>query len=388
MATGRRTAYRPGVLQRLPELQRRYGDLLLAVALSGLMVVQVVELELARRDEAIAVAAGLLVLPALALRTRYPLAPIGLVTTLGLLGLLLPKRITDIEAFGFIMLLAVYTAAAHSEGRRAWIAGGLTGTVALGGLLGDPEGVYLGGIIFFALLFGGPWLAGRVVRRRRLNEARLERERDAAEAAITEERARIARELHDVVAHAISVIVLQARGGRRMLETEPAETRTALDAIEHTGQTALTEMRRLVGLLREGDEELALAPQPSVARLDALVAHVRDAGLPVEVTLEGEPVELPPGVDLSAYRIVQEALTNALRHAGPARARETLRYADHGLEVEVADDGVGANGANGAGHGLVGIRERVAVVGGELAAGPRPEGGFAVHARLPYASER
>ena len=213
-------------------------------------------------------------------------------------------------------------------------------------------------------------------------------ERDAAEAAIVEERGRIARELHDVVAHAISVIVLQARGGRRLHDSEPDETRGALDTIEHTGQQALVEMRRLVGLLRESDEELALAPQPTLSRLDHLVDQVRAAGLPVELSIEGEPIELPPGIDLSAYRIVQEALTNALKHAGPAQARVSLRYHPDGLEIEIADDGAGTANGDSGGHGLVGIRERVSVYGGELDAGPQADGGFAVRARLPYASER
>jgi signal transduction histidine kinase len=229
---------------------------------------------------------------------------------------------------------------------------------------------------------------GRAIRHRRLREEKLEREKAEAEAAIAEERTRIARELHDVVAHAISVIVLQARGGRRLLATDPAEARQALDAIERTASQALAEMRRLLGLLRESDEQLALAPQPTLARLDDLVGQVREAGLPVEVAIEGTPLELPPGIDLSAYRIVQEALTNALKHAGPASARVTVRYGEGELELEVSDDGAGSGNGGGGGQGLAGIRERVAVFGGDVEAGSRPEGGYAVRARLPYASER
>jgi signal transduction histidine kinase len=226
------------------------------------------------------------------------------------------------------------------------------------------------------------------VRRRRLNEARLEVEKEEAEAAIAEERARIARELHDIVAHAISVIVLQARGARRVIHAEPDEASMALDAIERTGSQALGEMRRLLGLLREGDEELAMAPQPTLGRLDELVAQVRAAGLPVELSIEGKPMELPPGVDLSAYRIVQEALTNALKHAGPATARVAVRYVDTGLEVEISDDGAGSGNGSGGGHGLAGIRERVTIFGGDVEAGAQPEGGYAVRAWLPYASAR
>ena len=326
----------------------------------------------------------------LALRSRYPLLLLGALIAAGLVGQALPKRVLDVEAFGLIVLLALYSVGAHARGRRALVGGAGVVVFAAATLVSDPQGVYLGGVLFFTLLFGAPWLAGCVVRRRRDGEARMRAERDAAAAAIVDERARIARELHDVVAHAISVIVLQARGGRRLLDMEPEETRGALDTIEHTGQQALVEMRRLVGaLLREGDDDLSFSPQPSLARLDDLAAQVRAAGLPVELSVEGRAVELPPGVDLSAYRIVQEALTNALKHAGPATARVTLRYAAESLELEVSDDGPGPVAGNGGGgYGLAGIRERVSVVGGELDAGPQPGGGFAVHARLPYGSER
>ncbi|MGH2968311.1 MAG: sensor histidine kinase, partial [Solirubrobacteraceae bacterium] len=209
-----------------------------------------------------------------------------------------------------------------------------------------------------------------------------------AREAVVEERARIARELHDVVAHAISVIVLQARGGRRMLAEDPDDTRRALDAIEHAGAQALAEMRRLLGMLRQADDELALAPRPSLTRIDELVAQLAATGLPVAVTVEGEPLELPPGIDVSAYRIVQEALTNALKHAGPARAHVTLRYTPDELELVIVDDGAGTGNGGGSGHGLAGLRERVAVYGGELESGRRAEGGYALRARLPLRTAR
>jgi signal transduction histidine kinase len=158
--------------------------------------------------------------------------------------------------------------------------------------------------------------------------------------------------------------------------------------IERTGHQALEEMRRLLGMLKASDEDLTLAPQPSLERLHTLVEHVRAAGLPVEVVVEGEPTELPPGVDLSAYRIVQEALTNALKHAGPARARVTVRYGLDELELEIADDGAGTGDGDGSGHGLVGMRERVSVYGGELHAGQLSGGGYALRARLPLGSAR
>jgi signal transduction histidine kinase len=170
-----------------------------------------------------------------------------------------------------------------------------------------------------------------------------------------------------------------------MLDEDPAETRVALDAIERAGEQALGEMRRLLGMLRLADERAALTPQPGLGRLGELAAEVTAAGLPVDVRVEGDVVELPPGVDVSAYRIVQEALTNALKHAGPARATVVLRYVPDELELEIADDGAGTGdgGGGGSGQGLVGIRERVGFYGGELAAGPDPGGGFRVWARLP-----
>ena len=373
---------------KIADVIRPYGDQLLAVGLVTLMIVQVWLLDVSTVDKLAMIVTALALFVPLARRVRLPITLMAVFATAGLLGQLLPKRVTDVEAFGLIVLLVVYNAAAHTSGRRARLAGALTAVFGVTALLTDPDGASLGGIIFFTLSFGAPWLAGYVVQRRRLGEARMRHERDAAEAAIVEERGRIARELHDVVAHAISVIVLQARGGRRLLDSEPDETRGALDTIEHTGQQALVEMRRLVRLLREGDEELALAPQLTLSRLDHLVDQVRAAGLPVTLSIEGDPVELPPGIDLSAYRIVQEALTNALKHAGPAQARVSLRYLPDGLDIEVADDGTGTANGDGGGHGLVGIRERVSVYGGELDAGPQADGGYAVRARLPYASER
>jgi signal transduction histidine kinase len=252
----------------------------------------------------------------------------------------------------------------------------------------DGTGITADTVIFYTLLLSTPWAAGRAVRQRRLRDRELELEKGRAAAAIVEERARIARELHDVVAHSISVMVIQARGGRRVLESEPADARDAFAVIESTGQQALDEMRRLVGMLRSGEETLPLAPQPSLKELGTLVEQVRAAGLPVQVAVEGEPRDLPPGVDLSAFRIVQEALTNALTHAGPARARVVLRYRADELELEISDDGPGTGDGSGSGYGLVGLRERVLVYGGELQAGRQPGGGYALRVRLPFRSAR
>jgi signal transduction histidine kinase len=246
---------------------------------------------------------------------------------------------------------------------------------------------------FITLLFITVWLLA-VGLSRKLEQAReaeerarrLELEREAeARAAVAEERARIARELHDVVGHAVSVMTVQASGVRRLLKPDQEREREALEIVEQTGREALAEMRRLVGVLRRPEEAPALAPQPSLRHLDRLVEQAREAGLPVEVRIEGEPKELPPGVDLTAYRLVQEGLTNAMKHAQATRAEVVVRYGDGRVELLVADDGKGASdgSAESGGHGLVGMRERVSVYGGELEAGPRPDGGYELRARLP-----
>jgi signal transduction histidine kinase len=336
---------------------------------------------------AIALAVGVAALR----RVRAPLLLLGLILGITVAVAVVPKDGATAEWVGLFpfLLLAVYSAAAHTSGARMVIAGVMTIALYLVNLVGlDPAGVNAETAVFYALLLGSPWVTGRAVRQRHVNERQLEHERARASAAIVAERARIARELHDVVAHAISVMVLQARGGRRVLQSDPADAREAFATIERTGQEALDEMRRLLGMLRKSDEELALAPQPSLKELGKLVEWVQAAGLPVDVAVEGEPRELPPGVDLSAYRIVQEALTNALRHAGPARARVLLRYGADDLELEIADDGVGAADDSGPGYGLIGMRERVSVYGGELHAGPRPGGGYALKVRLPLGSAR
>jgi signal transduction histidine kinase len=222
-------------------------------------------------------------------------------------------------------------------------------------------------------------------RELRLRVETAERERAiAAERATSEERSRIARELHDVVAHSVSVMVVQASGVRRLLRDDQEREREALVSVEQIGRQALTEMRRMLGVMRTGeDQPAALAPQPGLQHLDRLIAQVEEAGLPVTLHIEGERPDLSPGVDLSAYRIIQEGLTNALKHAHGAHADVVIRYADGLVQLEIADDGVGsANGAGG-GHGLVGMRERVAVYGGTLEAGPRDGGGYVLRAELP-----
>ncbi len=271
----------------------------------------------------------------------------------------------------------------------------LGGVLALGTLVTvvalDPDGNWTD-IISTGGVIGVAWLVGHIHRANTTRNAelreraeRLEREREAnARAAVAEERTRIAREMHDVVAHSLSVMVVQAEAAEEMISVDPERARKPLAAVQDTGRTALTELRRMLGVLREIEEGPDLAPQPGLAGLDDLVAHVRDAGLPVTVRVEGEPRPLSATGDLQAYRIVQEALTNALKHAGPARAEVLLRYEPSDLVIEVTDDGRGFDpAADGRGHGLIGMRERVAVCGGEMSAGRRAQGGFEVLARLP-----
>jgi signal transduction histidine kinase len=245
---------------------------------------------------------------------------------------------------------------------------------------GEPKG----GVTFTVVTLVVMLLIRRVVGDRERRAQIAERERDlVAREAVVEERARIARELHDVIAHHVSMIVLQAGAERRVLDGANDSTREVLETVERTGRSALTEMRRLLGMLRSEANE-PLTPQPGLDDVPTLVTQLREAGLPVELHVEGERRELPVGIELSAYRIVQEALTNALKHAGEAKASVSIRYGTDSLELEIADDGTGASmPVPSGGHGLVGMRERVALYGGRLDAGRRPSGGFAVRVLLP-----
>ena len=246
--------------------------------------------------------------------------------------------------------------------------------------------------IFIPLLFGVCWLAGFALHERveeaAAAEARAtqaEREREAAaRIAVAEERARIARELHDIVAHAVSVMVLQVGAVRHKLPEPMNEDREALRGVERAGRTALAEMRRLLAAMRSEEDGVELSPHPGLDGLDSLVAEVGRAGLPVELHIEGERFPLPRAIDLSAYRIVQEGLTNALKHAHASRAEVALAYAPDELRIEVRDDGVGASRSDGLGHGLIGVGERVKIYGGEMAAGSANGGGFVLRARLPF----
>ena len=251
-------------------------------------------------------------------------------------------------------------------------------------------------LVFIPLVFAVSWLAGFAVRERaeqveaaEERAVQAERERDtAARIAVAEERTRIARELHDIVAHAVSVMVLQVGAVRHRLPAVLSEDREALMGVEQAGRAALTEMRHLLDAMREDGERAELGPQPGLDRLAALLQDVGGAGLPVRLHVDGDPLELPRGIDISAYRIVQEGLTNALRHAHATQAEVALRYASDQLRIEVSDNGHGAAGSDGLGHGLIGIHERVKLYGGEMSTASANGGGFTLTAHLPLTEYR
>jgi signal transduction histidine kinase len=232
-----------------------------------------------------------------------------------------------------------------------------------------------GAVVPFAMMFAAAWVIGHVVAQQRRHGQAL---------VLQQERMRIARELHDIVAHSMSVITVQAGYGHLVIDEQPAEARAALAAIEVTGRQTLAELRQLLGVLRSEDDGAALGPAPGLHQLDQLIEHTSRAGVEVRLTVKGQPVDLPAGVELSAYRIVQEALTNVVKHAATGTAEAFVDYQQAELAVTVVDRGVGCpEGTLGIGHGLVGIRERVALYGGSLRAGPLPDRGFEVSARLP-----
>jgi signal transduction histidine kinase len=304
---------------------------------------------------------------------------------------LIPNR----ESF-FVVGLAV--AFLLGNLRNAWQAGiGLVVIVSsLAFLIYQIPGHTGGELVFIPIDFAVAWVAGFALRERteqaeaaEVRATAAERERDAAaRIAVAEERARIARELHDIVAHAVSVMVLQVGAVRHKLPDSLADDRDALTGVERAGRTALAEMRRLLAAMRLDGDEAELVPQPGLDGLDSLRDEIGRAGLPVELHVDGEPFPLPRGIDLSAYRIVQEGLTNALRHARATKADVTVRYRPDEVQLEVRDDGMGSSTTDGLGHGLVGIRERVKIFGGEMTAGTINGGGFVLNTRLPLSRDR
>jgi signal transduction histidine kinase len=293
------------------------------------------------------------------------------------------------------VLLVLYSVAVHAPLPGALIGAGAALMAVVVQSVQDPKLAGVGDIVlvdafFFGLIGTAVWLVGRYARRRRSTEARLEdrsrsleRERERQAHVIAAERGRIARELHDVIAHTVSVMGIQAAAAGEVLEHDPQRARVALESIQMTARDAVEELRRLLAVLRDGSESAALAPQPDLGGLEDLLARTRESGLAVELAIEGERRPLTAGVELAAYRIVQEALTNVRKHAHAAPARIAIGYRSACLEVLIEDEGPVANGTSGSGHGLVGMRERAELYGGSLEAGPRPAGGFSVRARLP-----
>jgi len=336
---------------------------------------------------------------ALVLRRRSPILALWITTSMTL-----PYWILDYPdvAVGPSLMVVVYSVAAHVDRPRSLRHGVAASAaalfVALLGVLIPQEELPWFSVPINALLFATAWILGDNLRNRRAylheleqNAERMARNRDLeTRRALSEERTRIARELHDVVAHSMSVIVVQAGAARRLLDTRPERAAEAIGAIESTGRESLNEMRRILDVLRSDANEAELVPAPCLADLDRLIKQYGEAGLPIEIGFEGTRRSLPASIELSAYRIVQESLTNTLKHAGPARADVRLTFDPKSLCVEISDDGRGAAtepSSAGAGQGLLGMRERVETFGGSLVSGPRTGGGFGVVARFPLNGE-
>ena len=389
------------VMQRLRVLARRY---VVDIAIGLLVIVAMTEI-LVRRDAPNAPQAALwfallalaVLLVTIVARRRFPFAgPAGewlLAAVIAFIDWsLLPFPISL-----FAVGMAVSFLLGNQRDPRKAFAGLAIVLFGAATIVYRIPGHSTAELLFIPLEFAISWLAGFVLRGSEVRAesaeelaVRLEQEREAeALRAVAEERTRIARELHDIVGHSLSVMTVQVSGVRRRLGPEQQQEREALLQVERTGREALAEMRRVVGAMRDPEEAPALAPQPSLSRVDKLVARARETGLPVELEIEGAPVPLPAGVDLTAYRLVQEGLTNTIKHAAARRAEVRVRYDGDHVEIEVSDDGQGAGGADATsngGHGLVGMRERVSIYGGELEAGPLAEGGFRLRARLPVST--
>jgi signal transduction histidine kinase len=384
---------------RLWPFLRTYGfDVLIVVAAAEAAV------EVALRHDAegapdlslwVAVpATALIVLPLLA-RRRFPFAaPAGVWLLAAALSFVDGRLVVFTATASVAGLAAAFLLGRLHDGLRARL--GLL--VVLGGaatiVYNNPTHA-AAELVFSPLLFAVGWVAGFAVRERsqqaeaaeeRATRAELEREA-AARVAVAEERARIARELHDIVAHAVSVMVLQVGAVRHKLPDALAEDRDALTSVERAGRMALAEMRRLLSAMRREGEEAELVPQPGLDGLDALLDEIGRAGLPVELHVDGQPFPLPRGIDLSAYRIVQEGLTNVLKHAHASDADVIVRYRPDELGIEVRDNGQGHRPSDGLGHGLVGVRERVKIYGGQMSAGTSADGGFVLTTRLPLGGE-
>ncbi|MEU1624338.1 histidine kinase [Streptomyces sp. NPDC020096] len=397
-------------MQRLYDFFRRHPtmvDSFWAFVLLGFSALQIVSEGGPRHERLLEIPPAVALSLVVALRRRAPEKMLLLTIATGVAQLVF--RITPTPG-NFAMLVIVYTVASVGAqwARRVALLGSLSAAVLYE--LRWPSGSattwgHLVAVVFMTIPFALAWVIGDSLRTRRAYYAqleeraeRLQREREAqAKAAVAAERARIARELHDVVAHNVSVMVVQADGAAYVLDASPDQAKQALSTISQTGRLALAEMRRLLGLLRASDDSGGeYVPQPGVDQLGDLIDQVRGAGLPVDFAVDGTPRPLSSGVELTAYRIVQEALTNTRKHGGPdARATVHITYGDAELQMLIEDDGRGAQhelyeegGADGLGQGMIGMRERIAMVGGTLDTGPRPGGGFRISAALPLKPSR
>jgi signal transduction histidine kinase len=365
------------------------SDLLLAAGVAAGAAAEIT-LNHALQPRGAAAATELAAAAALAWRRRAPLAATTVVAwALALeatLGVPLQEPLVPLMA----IVVMAYSLGAYARLERV-LAGAaiLVAADVVSATSQDQTG--FGNVVFGIIFFGGALLLGRVTRARANRAAELEaraadlerRQEERSREAAAAERVRIARDLHDVIAHSVSVMVVQAGAAEEVLRRDPERAVEPIRSVQVTGRDAIAELGRLLGILREHGDEVGLAPQPGLDDLDGLLEETRRAGLPVELTVEGDPRRLAPGVELAIYRVVQEALTNARKHAGDARAAVMLRYGAAEVSAEVRDDGSAAKNGHGGGHGLIGMRERVAVYGGSLDATHRAEGGFAVRVRIP-----
>jgi signal transduction histidine kinase len=375
--------------ERWQALDPRRADAVIAALLALLLLVLLVTMSDREGPLWANLAVGLVIVGSLVVRRDHPLGTAAVAAGGSVVMELLLTTPPAIPAVSFALMIASYSAGTHANGWRSWLGLCLTaGTILVLSLVGTP-----GDVLFPFIVFGvTPWVVGRILRSqtelaRELaeQEARVRglREREEA-AAITRERTRVARELHDVLAHNLSVMVIQASGARRALARDESVAVEAADLIERTAREALMELRQIFGPLHRGEGE-SLEGTVGLEQAPRLIQRARDAGLDASLEIEGRPVAVGPGADAAAYRLVQEALTNALKHAGKTIARVHLRYGLDGVSISVTDEGGSAETTQleSGGHGLVGMRERIELYDGRFEAGPRPDGGFEVRAFLP-----
>jgi signal transduction histidine kinase len=378
-------------MRRFHSLLQRHRDLLVAAAFAVLMTVELLSRPDGRQLPALAY--GLLSTLPLAVRRRQPLLSFLLVLV-GMVGLvrIVPDTFDTSATALALAVFTLFSLGAHAVGVQFWLSIPVVCLSVVLGQIADGSPFAPSTVMFFVAFTGAPWASGvglRLYRERKAGEgsrtaALLAEESARNLVALEAERSRIARDLHDVVSHAMAVTLMQARGGRRMLAADPAAARAAFDAIERTNSQALGDMRRMLNVLRQADGDTSTAPMPSLRRLPELIADVRASGVPVDLQISGDLDQVPPGVDLSAYRVIQEALTNVIKHAGAARAAVTVQCSIDDVALLVSDDGNGAATLHSGGHGIAGIKERVAVLGGTVHAEAGPVSGFVVQVRLPY----